>query len=116
MLNFLILDNKKFDYSRLFLDIDEKILQLSKKSLYNAKYGLGEAVNYSLVDKLLNYKSILSWKLSGSECLCQFDIKEIVARIQRLVYTDGFQRSSDSLTGCTPDQCKPIQNFTVNFK
>lgn len=105
MLSFLVLDNKKLDYKQLFLDIDSKILQISKTSLYNAQYGLTDKVNYSNAFKLINYKSILTWKLNDSGSLCEFNLKDIIGRIQSLIFTDGFNRNKDSLTGCLPENC-----------
>ena len=116
MLDFLILDNKEFNYLKLFQDIDSKVLQVSEKALNNARYGLTDKVNYNLGVKLLTYKSILTWKLSDSSCLCQFELKDIVARIQRLLNTDGPVKKYNTLTGCLPGDCTPIQNFNVNFK
>lgn len=113
MLNFLVLENKNFNYKNLFLDIDEKIYQISKTSLYNSKYGLTDKINYGLEEKLSNYKAILSWKLSNPSSFCNYSLKEIVSKIQFLL--KGTKRIQNSLTGCTPENCQSIINFNINF-
>lgn len=105
MLNFLILDNKKFDYKQLFLDIESKIFQISKASLYSAKYGLTDKIDKNIAYKLMNYKGILAWKLADSDVLCEFELKDIISKIQSLIYKGGFIRPTNSLTGCTPENC-----------
>lgn len=99
MLDFLILDNKKFDYKQLLENIDTKIYLISKTSYYNAKLGLTDCVDYNTVELLIDYKQILIARLNQAEYLCKFELKDIIARIQKLINTNGF-KNSKCVAGC----------------
>ena len=104
MLNFLILDDKNLDYKKIFSDIDAKIFQISKKALYNAKYGLFDKVNYNLAGKLSTYKSIIKWKLACPNCTLH-SIEDIISKIKRLINKDGPLPLTNSLQGCLEGNC-----------
>ena len=114
--NFLILDNKGQDYKQLFLDIDKKIYQMSKRALFNAKYGLTDKVDYDVVDKLLIYKSILVAIIKESKCFSNYKLEDIVSRVKRLLNSGMLLEPDNNLTGCIDGECEPIMNLVVNFR
>lgn len=104
MLDFVILQDNRENYNKLFLDIDNKIYQISRKALFNAKYGLTDKINYNLASKLSIYKDILKWKLSNDD-FCEYNLKDIVGRVKRLISLDGPLPYNNKLPGCLPGQC-----------
>lgn len=116
--NFRILDNKtSINYEKLFSDIDNKIYLYSKKALFNAKYGLNDKIEYDLVDRLLIYKRVLrTMMISGTTCFKNYKIIDVISKIKRLINTGDIIPAENNLTGCTPDECKPVTNLSINFR
>lgn len=105
MLNFLIIDDNTLDYKKVSSDIDAKVYQISKKALYNARFGLLDKVNYTLAGKLSTYKSIIKLKLICPDCLSQYSTESIISKIKRLINQDGPLPLNNSLQGCLDGNC-----------
>lgn len=76
------------DYDSLFNKINKRIYKYSKLEYNNLRFFLNKKLNCDdedAYDKLLYYRELLTRKLAGDECLCDFSTQEIISRIKKLL-------------------------------
>lgn len=70
----------------LIEDIDCKLAKLSSNLYNNVVFLLNLPVQGTLMNDLLNYKRILTYKLCNDEYACRYSVESIASRVKLLIH------------------------------
>jgi hypothetical protein len=70
----------------LLADIDCKLTELAVNQYNNIIFSLNNYIPGTVIDDLLNYKRILTYKYCNPEYACRFTVKMIASKVKILIH------------------------------
>jgi len=72
-------------YNKLLADIDRTIAKLASTQYLNQVFGFQDKVDFTLYDRLCDYREIIIDKLMGCNCLEDEYLLYIMSKVQKLI-------------------------------